>query len=62
MKRLTVLLLAFCLIVSFGFSALAEETPLSRSDAAETFEQGRKAVRGDIKVVDLHGTWREMGR
>ena len=62
MKRLTVLLLAVCLVLSFGCSAPAEETSLSLSDAAETFEQGRKAVRGDIKVVDLHGTWWEMGR
>ncbi len=31
-------------------------------DADEVFEQGRKAVLGDIKVVNLQGTWREMGR
>ncbi len=31
-------------------------------DAAEEFEQGRKASRGDIKVVNLEGTWRQMGR
>ncbi|MDO4537859.1 MAG: C45 family autoproteolytic acyltransferase/hydrolase [Coriobacteriales bacterium] len=36
--------------------------PISASDKAEEFEQGRKVARGDIKVVDLHGTWREMGR
>ncbi len=31
-------------------------------DADQEFEQGRKAIRGEIKVVDLHGSWREMGR
>ncbi len=32
------------------------------ADAVQVFEQGRKAVRGDIKVVNLKGTWRQMGR
>ncbi len=32
------------------------------ADADQEFEQGRKAVRGDIKIVDLRGTWRQMGR
>ncbi len=36
--------------------------PITAADALEEFEQGRKAQRGDIKVVDLRGTWREMGR
>ncbi len=32
------------------------------ADADEVFERGRKATRGDIKVVNLKGTWRQMGR
>ncbi len=32
------------------------------ADAEEEFEQGKKVTRGDIKVVNLQGTWREMGR
>ncbi|MBR3015576.1 MAG: hypothetical protein IKH57_00585 [Clostridia bacterium] len=62
MKQFTSLFLALCLILTFTFSALAEETPLSKLDAVETFEQGSKATRGSIEVVDLRGTWREMGR
>ncbi len=31
-------------------------------DAQEEFEGGKKFTQGDIKVVDLKGTWREMGR
>lgn len=62
MKHFISFFLSFCLVLTFAFAALAEETPLSKVDAAETFEQGSKAVRGNIKVVDLRGTWREMGR
>ena len=32
------------------------------ADATEEFEEGRKVAKGDIKVVDLRGSWREMGR
>ncbi len=35
---------------------------ITAADADQEFEQGKKVVRGDIKVVDLRGTWREMGR
>ena len=62
MKHFPSLFLALCLVFTFTFSALAEERPLSKPDAAETFEQGSKVTRGSIKVVDLRGTWREMGR
>ncbi len=35
---------------------------ITAADDGQEFEQGRKIARGDIKVVDLRGTWREMGR
>ncbi len=38
------------------------DEPITLADADQEFEQGQKAVRGDIKVVNLQGTWREMGR
>ncbi|MCR5774959.1 MAG: C45 family peptidase [Lachnospiraceae bacterium] len=35
---------------------------ISLSDAKEKFEDGRKYIQDDIKVVNLQGTWRQMGR
>ena len=28
----------------------------------ESFEKGTKRREGVINIIDLHGTWREMGR
>ena len=39
-----------------------EEPVLTVADADQTFEQGSKASLNNISVVNLHGTWREMGR
>ena len=39
-----------------------EDSPITLADADVIFEEGRKAQRGSIKVVDLSGTWFEMGR
>ena len=38
------------------------DSPITLADADEIFEEGRKAQRGSIKVVDLSGSWFEMGR
>ncbi len=35
---------------------------ISFADKGEEFEDGKKVTVGDIKVVNLKGTWREMGR
>ncbi|MCR5746381.1 MAG: hypothetical protein K6G03_01580 [Lachnospiraceae bacterium] len=35
---------------------------ISLSDAKEKFEDGRKYIQNDIKIVNLQGTWRQMGR
>ncbi len=35
---------------------------ISFTDSGEEFEKGKKIAIGDIKVVNLQGTWREMGR
>ncbi len=32
------------------------------SDVTDEFEDGQKFAKGDIKIVNLKGTWREMGR
>ncbi|MCR5106792.1 MAG: C45 family peptidase [Lachnospiraceae bacterium] len=32
------------------------------SDESLSFEDGQKVAKGDIKIVNLRGTWREMGR
>lgn len=58
MKRsivLTVIMMMLC-------AAVAECAPMTIEDATDTFERGRKAEKGTIKVVDLSGTWFEMGR
>ena len=39
-----------------------EDSPITLADADVIFEEGRKAQRGSIKVVDLSGSWFEMGR
>ena len=28
----------------------------------QSFEKGTKSKKGIISIIDLHGTWREMGR
>ncbi len=35
---------------------------ISYSDDGTVYESGKKITKGDIKIVDLRGTWREMGR
>lgn len=45
--------------------ALSKNKPdeiITIADAELEFEQGSKATQGDIKVVNLQGTWRQMGR
>lgn len=58
LKRIMLLAAAMLMLCA----AMAEGAPLTFADAAETFEGGRKAGRGSVKVVDLSGTWLEMGR
>ncbi len=43
-------------------SAKKTDDVISIEDADQEFEQGKKAQMDDIKVVNLQGTWREMGR
>lgn len=35
---------------------------ISYSDDGKVYESGKKITKGDIIIVDLRGTWREMGR
>ena len=58
LKRIALLAAAMLMLCT----AIAESAPITVADATNTFEQGRKAERGSIKVVDLSGTWFEMGR
>lgn len=43
-------------------SSGARTAPLTAGDTCMTFEEGRKACRGAVKLADLRGTWFEMGR
>ncbi len=43
-------------------TAAVEEKGISFTDDSEEFELGKKITKGDIKIVDLRGTWRQMGR
>ncbi len=43
-------------------AAASSADAITLEDAEQEFEQGRKVTRGDIKVVNLQGTWRQMGR
>ena len=45
-----------------GTASVAGEETLTIKDAVECFEQGAKASRYDISVVNLRGSWYEMGR
>ena len=58
MKRILLLAAAMMLLCT----AFAECVPLTVADATDTFEQGRRAEKGSVKIVDLSGTWFEMGR
>lgn len=55
-------LLFFCSSVcgTAAFAAPAQE--LDTTAPSASFEQGRAFKSGAIKVIDLHGTWHEMGR
>lgn len=59
MKKLICLLIAL-VIMTACFSATAEA--VTPADAGEFFEGGSSARSNNITVVDLHGTWYEMGR
>ncbi len=45
-----------------AYDSEADEETLTISDATESFEQGVKACKNNIGVVNLRGTWYEMGR
>lgn len=50
----------FCSI--FANPAFASVAELNVSVPSASFEQGEKFSKDAIQVIDLHGTWREMGR
>ena len=59
MKLLLVVVLFFSACANPVFAA-AEELDVSTPTAS--FEQGKKFSKNAIQVIDLHGTWRDMGR
>lgn len=59
-KRLVALLAVALLLVMSCVGSVAETVTLA--DAVTTFENGCMAEKNDMTVVDLHGTWHEMGR
>ena len=64
-KRIVCCLLAL-LAAAMPWNGLAESEAAGEVPAAEnpawSFEAGTKTSMNGIKVVDLHGTWHEMGR
>lgn len=64
-NRIACYLLVF-LFAIMPLNGLAESedagTILSTESPRLTFEMGTKASMNGISVVDLHGTWHEMGR
>ncbi|MEG1194994.1 MAG: C45 family peptidase [Clostridia bacterium] len=60
MKKLLALVIVLAMVFSCTLSCA--ETALSISSPVAAFEQGTLVKQGAITVVDLHGTWREMGR
>jgi len=58
--KLLLAVLLFCSAFASPVFAAAEELDVSAPTAS--FEQGKKFSRNAIQVVDLHGTWHEMGR
>lgn len=66
MKKMLVywMVLSLCVTIDcFAQTALdADEQTVTIYDAVESFEQGVKAHKNNISVVNLRGTWFEMGR
>lgn len=62
MKALKTMIMVLATILSLSGCALADAAAITLADAGETFEQGQKAVEGSVKVVNLSGSWFEMGR
>ncbi len=66
LKKTTILWTVLTLCVSVDCLALAatstDEQKLTIDDAVLTFEKGAKAYKNNISVVNLRGTWFEMGR
>ena len=59
MKYLLVLIL-FCSLVGNPVTEAVPSVDFSRPSAS--FEQGEKFEQGAVQVIDIHGTWHEMGR
>ncbi len=55
------LLSVFVTVDTFAATA-SDEQVLTVQDATQIFEKGKKANKNNISVVDLYGTWHEMGR
>jgi hypothetical protein len=59
MKLIFFIILFGCIFVSPVFASVEE---LNLSVPSASFEQGEKYSKNAIQVIDLHGTWRDMGR
>lgn len=59
MKKALCAFLAFVLILT---AALSQAEAVVPSDADVWFENGSRARKNDLTIVNLHGTWYEMGR
>ena len=67
-KLLRIKNMAFAIIcasfvgTSFGNNMFSDFYPLTKGDHSRTFEGGSVTEKNGVKVLDLHGTWKEMGR
>ena len=66
--RVTVIFLMICAVISLGSISSAEEgvilpeQVLAAGNPDQVFEQGDKTSMNGLSVVNLHGSWYEMGR
>ena len=66
--RVTVIFLMICAVISLGSISSAEEgvilpeQVLAAGYPDQVFEQGSKTSINGLSVVNLHGSWYEMGR
>lgn len=60
MKKFAAIMLAIMMLIVTAAYAFADA--VRPGDADAVFEQGIRVRRNQITIVNLHGTWLEMGR
>lgn len=67
-KKIFIMLLTLCVILTATYLAIkpkdsksSTKESISYSDKGDIYGAGKKITRGDIKIVSLKGSWKEMG-